>query len=196
MRLAQRGPRSRSHPQIGARLDLAEIQFDRQVEDRRLGGRQVVLSLGDGLDLDERAEPLGQVERDLDLPAEMGEVERSPRLADDRDEPEPQVLEEPGHLLERIGPLGERDLDLLARLGRPASPGPLVRDPIGLADAAESKRLVRRGEITRGVAQVDILLRDRGRRRGPQRRQLLRQPHVVVGPIFQLDLEAHAHDDT
>src|SRR4051794_14308081 len=74
-------PALQGHPQIRAWLDLAEFQFDRQVEDRRLGGAQIVLTPGDGLDLDERAETLGQVERDFDLPAEMGQVERSPRLA-------------------------------------------------------------------------------------------------------------------
>ena len=83
---------------------------------------------------------LGRVEGHFQpVPLER-QVERLATLADRGDGPEPEVLEQPAHLLEPLGPLRERDLQLLSGLGRAAQLRPLVGQPVVLADPTDAER--------------------------------------------------------
>src|SRR5947199_62038 len=78
-----------------------------------------------------------------------------------------------------LGPRCERDLDLLAGLGRPLVAGALVRDPVLVADPSQAERLVRPGEVAGGMVQVGVLVGDLGPGDGAQGGQAPGQRPVV-----------------
>ncbi len=95
----------------------------------------------------------GGVEGDFDRQALVFEVVGLPGLAYRRDLTEPEVTEQAEQLLERLFPLGERDFDLLTRLGGAAQAGAFVGDPVGRTDPTNPKGFVGLGEVARGCAR-------------------------------------------
>src|SRR5262249_23574319 len=124
------------------------------------------------------------------------EVERPARLADLGHGAEAEGLEQVGQPVRGLGPVGEPELDLLARLGRPPPLGTLVGDPVLLPLAPDAQGLIRPGEIAGRVREVAVDLLERSPGRGAPLVQAPGQRLVVRHAELDLDLEAHETEPT
>ena len=108
------------------------------------------LGCGERFNFREVAQTLGLVERDFDGMACAVQQVRRARFANRGDGAEPQQLEQVEQLGGGVRTIGKANLDLFACLGGAGPARTFIGDSVLVADRANSKRLVGRGEVAPG----------------------------------------------
>jgi hypothetical protein len=150
-------PRREQHLQIRPFFGLFQTKLPGNRAKHRFGGRPL-LGRRDDFHLDEAAQLFHVVAADFKRETVSVEMVGNPPLADDGDRSIAEVDDQPAEGVRGVRAAVDRQLDLRARLGRPALLGPLVGDAIAFADAAQPERLVGFCEIPIGGVGVRCFL--------------------------------------
>ena len=133
-----------------------QSQFIRHILQDLLGAGEFFFR-SDDFHFHKAAQLLYLIQTDFQIEAAALQLIADALLADDGRPLIAETDQEAAKILGRGGAVGQADLDLGPRLGRPWLPGALVSDPVLCADPPHAQRLVGLGKIS--VRSLEIMVR-------------------------------------